>query len=91
MKCAECPKLKKCPISQVWGCRFPEKEDIRDKDIYPMETRIKAIADDIIGQLVAESVNIQTSYTESKCFVAKILNKWDKELKKVAKQKANNE
>jgi hypothetical protein len=81
MKCADCSKLSTCPKRDVWGCRFP----VEIQDLYPMDTRTNAIADDIIKQLVAESVDIQSFYTESKRIVAKILRKWDNELKKVEK------
>jgi hypothetical protein len=86
MKCADCSKLSTCPKRDVWGCRFPDKM----QDLYPMDTRINAIASDIIGQLVAESVDIQSFYTESTCFIVEILRKWDKELKKVEKIRSEN-
>ena len=54
MKCVDCEnKCSRTNISDVWGCRFPDKEA---KDYFPLSTRNLAISDAIVGMLSGNSM-----------------------------------
>ena len=63
MKCVDCEnKCSRTNISDVWGCRFPDKEA---KDYFPLSTRNRAIAADIVSML---SGNSMLSYTADEMY-----------------------